>query len=566
MISFRDYQKQCFANVASDYAEGHRRILLHAATGLGKTILISNIIDNVISLNGKKAMILAHREELLDQACKKFQKVHGAGKFRIGFEAAERQASPRDDVIIASVPTIGRTGSKRLKKFNPNDFKIIATDEVHHSSAASYQNIYKHFLNRNPDIVHVGLTATPVRTDGLDIAELFDVVSFRKTLLDAIKDGWLANIRGYAVKSNEDLNGIKTQAGDFAQRELQNRVNTSDRNQLIFDAYKAYMNDRGCVVFCVGIEHAQEVCDIFNRHGISAATINQKTPKRERKQILLDFESGKIKVLTNMGVLTEGWDSFQVGGIIMARPTKSALLYTQVIGRGLRLDKDIAPWKDECTLVDIVDAYKSRAQKTVSSIAGSLTVIDLDGSTVTEAQEIFAKAMELGFDVNAKTSLKEIEEKFISKNFLAEFELVDEGLSPYKYMCVNTPDGQDNVIMLPNGYKLTIHQNLISKYDVTLSKGKHQWEIYNNVQYYEKAFKIADTYIDYNLTEKDEHGNMDTRKLSLLKRQQRWHGDPATEKQKELMKKLKMTFADDITKGEAGKMLDQYFATRGRKK
>ena len=594
MIDFRPYQLQCFENVKNDIDNGYKRLLLQLPTGAGKTICLSNIIDNVIPLNGKQAVIFVHREELLFQTVDKFKRVHG-NKFVIGMEMGSYHCRGDEDIIVASTATLGRAECKRIQKIDPNRVGIVMYDEVHHAICTTGQNSINYFLDKNKQAILIGCTATTVRSDGLDIAEIFEVVSYRKSLIEMIREGWLANIRGYVVRSHEDLNGIKTQAGDFAAGELERRVNTDNRNQLIFDAYNAYMKDRhGVVIFCAGVEHAQDITDMFNQNGISAATINHKTPKDERRNILKAFEAGEIKVLPNMGVLTEGWDSFEVGGLIMARPTKSSLLFVQMIGRSLRLDRSISPWKSEAVIVDIVDSYKAQTQKTVASVAGAMKVVDVQGKTLTEIEEIFEKAQTLGIDISVHADVSGIEERFIEKNLIAEFELVDKKLSEYKWFAINANGKQEYVITLPDGAILTIREDILGRQEIEYQRSRSKAIIAKNIRYFEEAFKIADMFIDYNFGAPEkvcpecrggvertgsgflcrkcskvfqEYELRELKHLMLLKRDQKWHGDKATEKQVEFMKKLGIPVPDDLTKGEAGRLIDQKIASKkkGRK-
>jgi hypothetical protein len=303
---------------------------------------------------------------------------------------------------------------------------------------------------------------------------------------------------------------------------------------------------------------------MFNKYGVKAGIISCHTPKEERAHLLESFEGGEIQVLTNMGVLTEGWDSYQCSAIIMARPTKSGLLFEQILGRCLRKSEEIAPWKTESVFVDIVDAYKSRKQKTLSSVAGSVTVIENDGKTVTEMMEVFQEALQRGIDINTKLSLKEIEDKFVSRDILQEFSLVDEKLSPYKYMAMNTANGQESVIQVPGGVTMRIIENMLGRYDLVWQKGNQRCEISKNIAGYDNAFKISDAYLNYNYGEAREADK--PAPINLLKRNQAWHSEPATPGQIAFMQKLHIEFKPGMSKGEATALIDIKLASRKLKK
>jgi len=359
------------------------------------------------------------------------------------------------------------------------------------------------------------------------------------------------------------LNGIKSQAGDFKLSELSERINVEERNQQIYEAYVAYCKGLSTVVFCADVAHATEIRDVFRRQEMVAETINCYTPKDERRRILAEFEDGKVQVLTNMGVLVEGWDSYQVGAIIMARPTKSSLLYTQIIGRGSRKDATIVPWKQECIVIDVVDAFKSRKQKTLSTEVGSVTAIDTDGQTLTDLDDIFSEALDRGIDINTKISIAEIKEKFIEKSLIPEFEYVNKKLTEYKWFAMNTPTGQENIIQLPDGGTMSLKENSLRQYDLTYKKGKKSEKVAGGLKFYDKALEAADFYIDYNYDIRTEKGQS---VLNLLKQSQKWHGDTATEGQQKFMKKLGIEFTTKTTKGEASRLIDIKLAGRNTKK
>lgn len=560
-FELRDYQQECLNNINSDIQDGFRKLLVQGCTSFGKTILFSKLAGDLVNNQGKQALILAHREELISQAIAKYQRVNGLSH-RIGVEMSTDNSTGQENVIVASVPTIGRKESKRIQKFNPKNFGLIITDETHHCSASTYQNVYDYFLNNNSDIVHLGVTATPVRTDGFDVASLFEKVSYKIGLMELIRRGFIANVRGYTVKTDVSLDGIKSQAGDFSISELSERINTDSRNQQIYEAYVAYCKGLSTVIFCADVAHAEEIRDVFKDQNIKAETINCYTPKDERRYILEAFERGEIKVITNMGVLTEGWDSFRVGAIIMARPTKSSLLYTQIIGRGVRKDKKIAPWKDECIVVDVVDVLKGMKQKTIATEAGAMVAIDTNGQTLTELDEIFEEAQARGININTKVSIDEIKAKFIEKSLIPEFEYVDNQLSEYKWFAMNTPSGQENVIQLPDGGTMILKENALRQYDISYKRGKNIYQVADSIRFYDRALEAADHYIKYNFDITTEKGQ---NILNFLKQTQKWHGRPASPKQKDFMKKIGIEFDDSITMGEASKLIDIKLAGRNTK-
>ena len=197
-------------------------------------------------------------------------------------------------VVIASVPTLARGDGARLSRFNPDDFSIVVVDEAHHAVAPSYRRIFDHFGLFAPGGPRylVGFTATPRRGDKQGLGEIFEEVCYARDL----------------------------------------------REMML--TYRELADGRRTIIFCVDVAHAQAVHQAFVVAGIRAEAIWGDLPKDERRAVLARFSVGEIHVLTNCNLLTEGFDEPHVDCVIMARPTRSKLLYAQMVGRGTRLHRD----------------------------------------------------------------------------------------------------------------------------------------------------------------------------------------------------------------------------------
>ncbi len=242
-MQLRNYQEDCLNNIVAEARKGCIRQVVVLATGTGKTVIFSHL-PPLVRNKGKKTLILAHREELLDQARNKLLAIDST--LKVGIEQADREASPDDDVIVASVPTLGRLGSKRIMKFKPEEFGLIIIDECHHAVASGYKNILKHFgilKGECPEpkgIVLVGVTATSTRADHQGLDQIFDKITFSYTIQQGIKENYLANIAAYTVNTNTDISRVGSSMGDFAEKELSDAVNNDERNKLakyIRDSY-----------------------------------------------------------------------------------------------------------------------------------------------------------------------------------------------------------------------------------------------------------------------------------------------------------------------------------------
>ncbi len=318
MLNLRDYQKEC-VDVLNSLNSG--RYLVSMATGLGKTVIFSQIKRR------GRVLILSHREELVRQPLKYYN-------CSCGIEQGENYSNG-EEVVSASVQSLIR----RLNSFKPNDFDIIITDEAHHAAAPSYKKIYSYFKPR----LHIGFTATPNRGDKVRLDDVFDKIIYVRDLIWGIQNGWLSDIKCIRVKVSYDLRKVKRRMGDFVGSELDRAVNNANFNKEIGEIYTKYARGQ-TLIFASSVAHANNIAKEIQ----GAVVVSQNTPNR--KQIIDDFTNRKIPCLVNCMIFTEGTDMPLIETIIIARPTENASLYTQMVGRGLRLHKN----KEYLTLVDCV--------------------------------------------------------------------------------------------------------------------------------------------------------------------------------------------------------------------
>lgn len=241
-------------------------------------------------------------------------------------------------------------------KGNNNYFaNSVLVHNCHHFVSPTFLKTLRHFTPK----LRTCWTATPKRLDGLSLTNIAQEIIFEYRIENGIKDGWLAEIEAYQIKTQADLSGVKRTAGDFNQKELSERVDSRTRNALIATKYKQYATGRQGVAYCVDMQHAYNLRDILREHGISSETI-VSDPIRcpNRKELIDRFKKGEFDILTNCEILTEGFDYHDVGCVIMARPTQSETLYVQCIGRGTRLKSQ--SFRDRlnannCIILDFVD-------------------------------------------------------------------------------------------------------------------------------------------------------------------------------------------------------------------
>lgn len=337
-IELRDYQTECINRTLAAYQQDKQGTeLLVLPTGSGKTVIFCQVINRL----GLTTLIVAHRDELLDQAADKYRMIKpdaiigkvGSGKHEYGGE-----------VTVASVATISRPEHiKRLKQFG---YGLVIIDEAHHAAANGYQTV----LNALPNSFKLYVTATPDRLDNKPVIENKEPL-YSASIIDMIQMGYLCDVKAIAIKTHVSLDELHTQAGDYKQDELEAAIDTPARNNRVVDAYREHADGRRALCFGVTVAHAAHLTQAFTSAGVSAALVTGDTPLEERKRIYADLRSGKVKVVCNVLVLTEGFDEPKVDCIIMARPTQSRALYVQCIGRGLRL----APAKENCVILDLTD-------------------------------------------------------------------------------------------------------------------------------------------------------------------------------------------------------------------
>ena len=325
MHPLRDYQIEAIENIRTQFKKGKRKILLVAPTGSGKTVIASEIMKRAEE-NGKKTLFVAHRRELIMQCSRKlndFGVNHGvimAGKSPFEFA----------NVQVASIQTFTRR--KDRDDFTKPDADLLILDEAHRSVSNSFQDL----VNEYPNAFTIGLTATPVRSsDGKGLGDIYEEIVETSSVKELISQGYLVPNRVVAP-TMPDLKGIKTIAGDYDKQGLEKRMNVPKLVGDIVSHWLKYASDRPTVVFASSIKHSQYISNIFNQNGIPAGHIDGEMNEVDREEQLDLLNQGKIKVLSNCMVLTEGWDQPKISCVILARPTKSYSLYLQMVGRTFR--------------------------------------------------------------------------------------------------------------------------------------------------------------------------------------------------------------------------------------
>lgn len=325
-VELREYQKKILENARAELRR-HRRVLLQAPTGAGKTALASFMAGESAS-RGLPVWFVCHRAELVAQTSYTFE------KFGIdhGLIAAGRANDRSQIVNICSIDTV----KNRLAIVTPP--KLIIFDECHHLGATGWTRVQNAF----PDAWNIGLSATPQRLDGKGLNDNFDALVLGPRVSWLIEHGFLSPYRAYAP-SEPNMKGIKKSMGDYARAETEEVM---DKPTLTGDAithWLKYARGMRSVAFGVTVKHSQHIAEQFRASGIPAAHLDGSTPKAERSRIIRDFADGRLLVLSNVDLFGEGFDlsaiaqkEVTIDCVLQMRPTQSLALHLQQVGRALR--------------------------------------------------------------------------------------------------------------------------------------------------------------------------------------------------------------------------------------
>jgi len=372
-MNLRDYQLDAHGCIHKEW-ESVTSTLAVLPTGTGKTVLFSAVCRTA---QPKRALVIAHREELIYQARDKITQFSG---LECGIEMADSYVNNslfgELPVVVSTIQTQNSAfgDRKRMSRFNPKDFGVLIIDEAHHATADSYRNLINFYKTQNPEIKILGVTATPDRADEMALGQVFDSVAFDYEILDAIHDGWLVPVMQQFVSINGlDFSDMRTTAGDLNGADLAAVMESEKNMQGVAASTVEIAGDKRCIVFTASVKQAEVLCNIFNRHRERMAHwVCGMTNKDHRKQILAEFKAGRVQIVCNCGVLTEGFDDAGVEVIIMARPTKSRSLYAQMAGRSTR------PLPG---LVDNLDDRDARKAAIASSAKPSCLIVDFVGNS-----------------------------------------------------------------------------------------------------------------------------------------------------------------------------------------
>lgn len=353
-ITLRDYQQLAKEEIFSKW-NFVDNILYQMPTGTGKTRLFTSIIRdiNVWGLRHNlvyRILIIAHRSELIEQCSQSLEKYHIKHGVLAGTMKHKRDLMKT--IQVASIQTITHPSNRCLIEDLQFDFIII--DEAHHAVANSYQKLWEFC----PDSKKLGVTATPWRMNNSGFAKIFDAYIPSMSIKEFIHKGWLATYQYYSIPYNSEI--IKSIEsirefeidGDYKNSALIKVFDTSKIRAQLYDSYEKNALGKKGIIYSISREHSEHICAQYRSHNVAIENIDSKTPTKVREEIIKAFKEGKIDIIVNVDIFSEGFDCPNIEFIQLARPTRSLVKYIQQVGRGLRKNGN-----KRCTILDNVGMY-----------------------------------------------------------------------------------------------------------------------------------------------------------------------------------------------------------------
>ena len=335
-LELKEHQKAALKALEEMRDNSESIALLYHATGTGKTT--TAVLD--AKRCGGRVLFIAHTQELVDQAAKRFRELWTNTTVGRYCDAIKQ---PNAHVVCGSVQSV----ALHLDVFKDDDFDYLIVDEAHHAAADTYQKVLSYF---KPAFT-LGLTATPERADEKSILDIFKNTAHKLDIQTAVEIGELVPVRCIRIHTNIDLTKVRFNSVQYNIRDLESKIYVPERNKLIVDTWMQYVRNKRTVVFCASVKHAEQIAAMFREQGIHAAAVSGSMKKSERMEFQERFVNREIQVLCACDLLNEGWDCPEIEVLFMARPTMSKVLYTQQLGRGMRLYDG----KESLMVFDFVD-------------------------------------------------------------------------------------------------------------------------------------------------------------------------------------------------------------------
>ena len=370
MPKLHDYQAEAVKNIL-DAFKTTNKVMFQMPTGTGKTEVFCEVIRNRINQKSgpKRVLILVHRRHLVKQINERLSKFG----LNSGFIMAGKKHSS-EQIQVASIQTIVRRDV--ISWPHPSQVALIVIDEAHHATATTYRKIFKHYSSSQA-IKYLGVTATPCKTDKTGFKDVFDKLIVSYSIKEFIQRRDLAGFRHLATRTRS-FNSIRINRGDYEVEALGEFMSEITIMSELISTYKEHANNAKCIVFAASVQHSKNIVERFRKEGITAESIDSNTPEGERATVLEKFENGKIQILSNYQIFTEGFDCPNIEVVMLARPTKSFPLYLQMIGRAIRKKENnesalildnACLWKTHGLITKDIKWSLSGAETSIESVA-----------------------------------------------------------------------------------------------------------------------------------------------------------------------------------------------------
>ena len=600
-ITLRDYQQETLDSIRTKYDNGQNRLLAVKATGMGKTVEFSHLPAVFPDLIPYGMLVIVHTTELAYQAQETLQWV--CPHLRIDLEKAEYQADPTADIIVTSRQTLGRSMGRLMRLLRHRKFGIVVTDEAHHvKPGGTYDNILSPLgVGTRDDVsdklpngqprLSLGVTATPNRNDKVGLSHFFGQIASNYDLRYGIEQGYLCDIQALQVDTDAHIENVSTSAGDFAVGELASATNTDQRNEIIVNAWGQYVQ-KPAIAFCVDVQHAHDLAAVFRAAGVSATAVDGKTPKDERDEMIREYRSGSIQVITNCQVLTEGFDAPGTHAILMARPTRSTPLYIQMLGRGTRtmpasignlptrqgrLQAIENSEKPYMTLIDFCDIAGNHDIVRAPNLFGLSSDFSDGGDqrmvqdTVRRVEEIIEENPYKEEEIREAQTFEEME---VQAAEITVFDVADTSadikkISDYRWMKMGVGSYQLSV-PAERQFDVRLEENDLEQWECSVhyptqyvgegsDRRKVQGESFDRNDPYET---VEEAIQDVDRRVSREHGDLN----KIMEHTASWHSERATRGQKGFLDRLGVNYPSDISKGDASALIDAKKALLRREK
>ncbi|MUG70586.1 DNA helicase [Paenibacillus validus] len=359
--------------------EEYDKAMVVMATGLGKTYLAGFFAQRF-----KRVLFVAHREEILFQAKRSFQRIMPDKTFGF-YNGVMKEGNA--DCVFASIYTLGM--KKHRESFAQDQFDLIVVDEFHHAAAKSYQSVIQYF---KPKFL-LGITATPDRMDGKDVYALCDGnVAYQIHFIEAIRRGWLSPFRYFGVYDDTDYSSIRWLGTHYDDEQLTAAQLKQTMADKIYAAWTEHKETR-TIGFCSSIRQADFLAGYFQDRGVSAVSLHSGTVGITREEAITRLARGNLEVIFTVDLFNEGVDIPSVDTLLFVRPTESLTVFTQQVGRGLRLSEQ----KSHCTVIDLIGNYRNADVK--------LRLFASEGEAKGTAKESVIPSVPVGCELNLETAV-----------------------------------------------------------------------------------------------------------------------------------------------------------------